>query len=104
MSDPAAEAAQRAWVERYGELMADRYHDKADDVDDVAAFVNAAAREALKPIRARHYPVELAHTISGQHKTVCAHCHRRGFFTLESEHGDWPCPDAKDAYATEELA
>lgn len=92
MSDPAAEAADRA------------VDSEPDATDYTYGDVVAAAREALKPIRSRHYPVELAHSLTGRHKTVCAHCHQRGFFTLEREHGDWPCADAKDAYTTEELS
>ena len=50
-TDPAVEAAKRAWMERYGEEQLPRFFDKVDDVEDVAQFVTAAARETLKPIR-----------------------------------------------------
>ncbi|WP_457062753.1 hypothetical protein [Mycobacteroides abscessus] len=49
MTDPAVEAAQRAWIERYGDLR--RFDELCDGDTDIAAFVIASAREALKPIR-----------------------------------------------------
>lgn len=52
--DPAIEAAQRAWLKRYGPEMTAKYFVPSDDVDDVAKFVTDAAREALKPIRERY--------------------------------------------------
>ena len=50
MSDPTVEAAQRAWTERYpngsGLLASSAYQ------DGIGALAIAAAREALKPVRA----------------------------------------------------
>lgn len=52
MPDPAIEAAQQAWAERYPNgsvsLAASAYQ------DGLGVIVIAAAREALKPIRAKY--------------------------------------------------
>ena len=75
MSDPAVEAAQRAWLSR--------------GVPTKFAIVDLAdaAREALKPIRERHQQVCI-YAVG----RVCKHDGHR-----------WPCADALDAYSTEEL-
>lgn len=66
-------------------------------------FALRGAREALKPIRELHYPVTCASLADGRHKTVCAHCHRRGFYTTAPESGDWPCDTARLVYSADEL-
>lgn len=53
-SDPAVEAAQRAWTARYGWDQLPRFDEKCDEDEDIAAFVTAAAREMAKPIRELH--------------------------------------------------
>ena len=66
MSDPAIEAAQRAWAERYGENLLSRFFEDCDDEENVAAFVTAAAREALKPIREKCSELrEFANSLDG---------------------------------------
>lgn len=91
MSDPAIEAAQRAW------------HAEDDGPHD--GFVRAgrlvvAAREALKPIRELHktsWDNCINACCSGadcKHRTrICGHCWDQ-----------WPCDTAKLIYTTEELA
>ena len=51
VSDPAVEAAQRAWTTRYGWDLLPLVDEKCDEDEDIAAFVTAAAREMAKPIR-----------------------------------------------------
>ena len=93
-TDPAVAAARRAWYARYGT--------PAPTVYGLFDLATAAAREALAPIRARHYaithmtddnldPVDLG----GEH---CAHCRDE-----YGEPAEWPCADALDAYSPEEL-
>lgn len=79
MSDPAIEAARRAVNGGLG-----------FPNGPVDAFAVSAAREALKPIKARHRPVKkYAHPDSGLDCIACSK--------------PWPCPDALDTYNTEEL-
>lgn len=93
MSDPVIEAAQRAnlkWAPR--------------NAQPIQQMVDSA-REALRPIRELHYPVTYATASGALHmKKVCAHCHRRGLFTLQPEFGDWPCETAHLVYASEEVS
>ena len=77
MSDPAIEAAQRAW-----DAIPERSYKTRTDV------MEAAAREALKPIRRAHF----AHHVPVDNWTCCPHCAVT-----------WPCDTAKLAYSTEEL-
>lgn len=99
MSDPAIEAAQRAWVERYGEEMLPRFFDKADELVGAAAFVTAAAREALKPIRELHrksptyYLADDCETCSSDDGKVSEQ-HQR----FESADGDWFCTAVIEGY------
>lgn len=59
----------------------------------VRAVAVDSVREALKPIRARHYRV----LVDDNNAPVCASCWG------PNGPKDWPCPDALDVYATEEL-
>lgn len=77
MSDPAAEAAQRALESHTGGVL---------QMADIA-------REALAPFRDRHRPFTRDYP-GGDGRTVCAYC-------LGPK--DWPCPDAVDAYTSAEL-
>ena len=58
-NDPAVEAAQRAWVKRYGAEQLPRFYEYCNEDEDVAAFVTDAAREALAPIREKNIPTAL---------------------------------------------
>ncbi|ORA25194.1 hypothetical protein [Mycobacterium aquaticum] len=78
MSDPAVEAAQRAWEEY--EAQGGVWKPEA---------LRLAAREALKPIRELHQRVDDGHP-SGL--PTCEHCQ-----------GDWPCSTSALIYTTEEL-
>lgn len=92
MADPAIEAAQRAWV--------------ANEALDGIAYcpgegglwtpdaMEAAAREALKPIRELHRLVTVPD--GGR---VCHSC-----WNSFGEYMRWPCPTAQLIYTTEELA
>ncbi|NMO00849.1 hypothetical protein HH308_06430 [Gordonia sp. TBRC 11910] len=93
MSDPAVEAAQRAWAGIVGsdtqaaELLA------SSPDSQIAFLVKAAAREALAPIRALHH--RLAQYPGDD---VCSSCYTRiGFLAT------WPCDTAKLVYPSEEL-
>jgi hypothetical protein len=129
MSNPAVEAAQRAWAERYpnGSVsLAVSAHE-----DGLGAFVVAASREALKPIRELHRKspmFDLADDcdicsseddkVSEQHATVesangdwlctanaaghcCRHC--SGIRRDDGDPVEWPCETAWLVYPTEEL-
>ncbi|MDJ0006496.1 hypothetical protein [Gordonia alkanivorans] len=85
MSDPAVQAASRAWL--------DRYDDRTVNVEEsahyngVGALAIKAAREALAPLREWHTPKP------GQYcERVCTGC---GY--------EWPCADARLIYSEEEL-
>jgi hypothetical protein len=82
MSDPAVEAARQAWPGRRKLV-----------VNQPRFYMESAAREALKPIRTRHYRVP----VDDNDAPVCASC-----WGPNGPRG-WPCPDALDAYTTEEL-
>ena len=93
MADPAIEAAQRAWV--------------ANEALDGIAYcpgegglwtpdaMEAAAREALKPLRELHRPTPIGW------ETFCEHCVE---YCEPVRHKQWPCHTAKLIYTTEELA
>lgn len=87
---PAVEAAQRAWVERYGEDQLPRFYEKCAEDEDVAAFITAAAREALRPIRELHQ-LKVAWLTEDAY---CEHCGRNA---------GWPCATARLVYSAEEL-
>ncbi len=90
MSDPAFEAAQRVWDE------IEENDGSFDPVLDIeCAELVDAAREALAPIRARHRPYDrTVHYGSSETERVCNYC----LGPIK-----WPCPDARDAYSSEEL-
>lgn len=52
MTDPAVEAAEKAWHDRYRERMAPA--EKSAEHGGLGALPIAAAREALKPVRELH--------------------------------------------------
>lgn len=80
-SDPAVQAAQRA-----------RMDGRSNHVQRVAA-----AREALKPIRELHKPVE---TYAKDGSIGCDHC----WDCRNDINEPWPCDTAKLIYSAEELA
>ncbi len=83
MSDPAEEAAMRAW--------------DAAGLDGprlpMPRSVRIAAREALAPLR------ELHHKGDEQGELVCVYC-----MGHDGWHLDWPCDTARLIYSTEELS
>ncbi|SIL61168.1 Uncharacterised protein [Mycobacteroides abscessus subsp. abscessus] len=81
MSDPAIEAAQRAWGDRRGSKIAWKVG-------------ITSAREALKPIRELHTPFEV---VKGGRK-YCRGCSKRADLNIM-----WPCETAEKSYPTEEL-
>ncbi|QDK01166.1 hypothetical protein I5J50_gp63 [Mycobacterium phage Purky] len=88
MSDPAVEAAQRAWGFESNWEFNDR---------TTGGMSVAAAREMAKPIRNLHNRVfgfRLVPKIkTGNRELFCKHCHVK-----------WPCPTAKLVYTSEELS
>jgi hypothetical protein len=112
VSDPAMEAAQRARADRI---------EKRPTNDEIGA-----AREALKPIRELHRPLDLylwATTAcdQGEHQTaedtntgdpICLTCttadggpqkHCEECYDSDGSNIAWPCNTARLAYSTEEL-
>ena len=81
MSDPAIEAARRAWAVR------------GDESGEVTRLSVDAAREALAPIRDLHRPF-VTNDPRSPHDVVCNHCLGPKV---------WPCATARLAYTTEEL-
>lgn len=82
MTDPAVEAAQRAWdAITHDAMMSPR------------AVTESAAREALEPIRDLHRPF-MRNYPGEASRIVCNHC-------LGPR--DWPCTTARYAYTAEEL-
>ena len=89
MSDPSIEAARWAW-----DAIPERSYKTRTDV------MEAAAREALKPIRELHKPFRCLCKRPGcSHPLLCEHCTEPGY--LEGMH--WPCDTALLVYTTEEL-
>lgn len=88
MTDPAIEAAQRAWIGRYGDLR--RFDEFCDGDTDIAAFVIASAREMAKTVQELHRPTGWG----GE----CITC-----FDSEGRGKPWPCETAKRVYPSEEL-
>lgn len=88
MADPVIEAAQRAWENGPDEVAKFLYRQGEDGIWSPVAM-EAAAREAVKPIRELHQRVDDGHP-SGL--PTCEHCQ-----------GDWPCSTASLIYTTEEL-
>lgn len=110
MSDPAVEAAQRAWSHGKERL--------------VVAFAAAAAREALAPLRELHRRLEIAATSCPEECEVhedecpldvmvpaCRECFLVAetadrYFTERTgwdEVARWPCPTARLIYREDEL-
>lgn len=85
MTDPAVEAAQRAWDAGFPGYPRD-------------AGLIAAAREALAPLRELHRPFDRRTSIypipNDPHTVVCNHC--LGPI-------DWPCATARLIYREDEL-
>ncbi len=80
MSDPAVDAANRVWQ---------------SDADPTVLPSVAAAREALKPLRDLHKPVDRGDGTKG-----CNHC----WDCYDDYPKEWPCDTAELIYSTEELA
>ncbi len=114
MSDPAVEAARRV----LDEWVNDTWNASRDFVAE------AAAREALAPLRELHKPVQAVHSWGEPERLVprCPEClgragvHPCGCWAdvdiqfacstcryRSGRHEDWPCPTAKLIYTTEEL-
>ncbi|WP_448222421.1 hypothetical protein [Gordonia iterans] len=93
MTDPAADAARRAWLAR-GATEQEREDSVADD-DCVSTFANEFAREALAPIRELHTPVRVYMTLLGEPvwRWECGECDDR----------PWPCDTARLIYTSSEL-
>lgn len=89
MSDPAIEAAQRAWTKRYPSAEGFNYS-LADN--GVAAHTVAAAREMAKSVQELHKPVVFT-SLDGEQWIECSSC--RGEY--------FPCETAKRVYPSEEL-
>ncbi|QNN97999.1 hypothetical protein SEA_GANDALPH_55 [Mycobacterium phage Gandalph] len=79
MSDPAVEAAARAW---------EWYPVPKDNPLLVRSVPLTAAREMAKPIRKLHHPIDE----HGDSVEECSECRHR-----------WPCDTAKLIYTSEEL-
>ncbi|ORA02131.1 hypothetical protein BST17_24790 [Mycolicibacterium bacteremicum] len=86
MSDPAIEAAKRAWSrEGWG---------RGEPQLSEGALAIAAASEALAPLRDIHRPFTRDYP-GGDNRTVCNHC---------LGPVDWPCLTARYLYTSDELA
>lgn len=118
MSDPAIEAAQRAWIEIV-------HNDAAFDLNDFECLeLVSAAREALKPIRELHrrdtVKVAICQEDCDIHVDadcptdfdfdVCWECYRFAKDEIDPYFGEadmqpvaWPCATARLIYASEEL-
>lgn len=89
--DPAVDAAQRAWDQRYPggsvSLAASAYN------DGLGTLALNVAREALKPLRQIHRPSRVV-TADGRRWSECMHCYE----------STWPCDSARLIYADSELS
>lgn len=88
MSDPVIEAAQRAWVAN--EALDGIAYSPGEGGLWTPDAMEAAAREALRPIRELHYPRE--NSVSAMYPDPLCNCDQ-----------DWPCETAKLIYTTEEI-
>lgn len=86
MSDPAVEAAQRAWALRYGENNQMWFTDSLAG-DGFASRLVDAAREALEPLKKLHQM-----TVCEEDGPLCFECE-----------SPWPCATAKLTYREDEL-
>lgn len=86
MTDPAGEAARRAW-ESEGWPVDELVEERKD-----YWLAVAAAREALAPLRKLHRMVSKRNGWSGHYEDICIHCQDL-----------WPCDTAKLVYPNEEL-
>lgn len=92
MSDPAVEAAQRAWASN--EALDGIDYSPGEGGFWTPDAMEAAAREALKPIRELHVPVVHDDEHTSERWAECREC-------LGAH---WPCATAELIYTTEELA
>lgn len=93
MSDPAVEAADRAWANRYRNLGPESRAASAAH-DGLGGFILDAAREALRPLRGVHRPA----VVDDDDHRVCAKCWG------PNGPADWPCVTAELIYSSEEFA
>ncbi|MDL9938707.1 hypothetical protein QSJ18_18325 [Gordonia sp. ABSL1-1] len=92
MSDPAREAARRAWAVGG----ADHDFEHATEAD----LMIDAAREALAPIRDLHKPV----TEDGwADEPSCRTCAHETWTSRDLSYQPWPCATARLIYSAEEL-
>ncbi|AFL46600.1 hypothetical protein FDG62_gp069 [Mycobacterium phage Nepal] len=89
MSDPAVEAAQRVFADMPGLAEPMEQPVFRALLNDVAT---SAAREVLKPIRAKHFPVNYINR-----QRCCVTC-----FDSSGDPHLWPCEVAPLIYTTEE--
>lgn len=82
MSDPNAEAAQRAWAE----------YREGPFVQEMAEGYITAAREMAKSVQKLHKPIVLCGVV------CCQRCR-----TNTGAAAGWPCETAKRVYPSEEL-
>ena len=93
MSDPAVEAARRAWA---GSTVA-----PYPESIYATQLMESAAREALTPIRELHKPT-VAYGFAGEvDDTYCESCAKEVYGDLMYQ--QWPCATARLVYTTEEL-
>jgi len=90
MSDPAVEAALRAWIKPRGAWARPHF----DPTNRLELALTDAAREALKPIRELHRRYATNDPRS-PYDVVCNHC-------LGPK--QWPCLTARLVYSDEELS
>lgn len=88
MSDPAIEAARRAWNERYDP---EAFESSAEGFG-FASRMTAAAREALASIRQLHAKAYLNDNMYEPAEWDCGECE-----------SPWPCATARLIYNTQEL-
>lgn len=94
-SDPAVEAAARAWHDRYGDRLVGVEESAAHN--GVGELTIAAARAALAPLRKLHRK----RRAGGE--TYCLECCHIIGSGYELTYQSWPCATAKLVYPAEEL-
>ena len=91
MSDPAVEAAQRAWVKHHGDTWDGPAH-----LNPQRALTLSATREALAPLRSLHKPcAPYMNDNPYQPQTMIRDCDECDY--------RWPCDTAILIYPSEEL-